>query len=360
MSKLRTQEEYENLIKDKYGDDYTILSQYEGANKKIHVRHNICNREFDKNASKLLSQGCPLCGKDRANEINSKRNKQSTVTTKIFVDRVKQQRGEEYTVLGEYVANEEKILVRHNVCGTEWMVRPHSFLKGTGCPECNKKRQAKLMSKTMKKSLQSFLDEFNEKYENTPYRIVEDSLKDYKNRKSIIKIINIDTNNIYISTPHDALSKFSCPFLLTEVYEHGTFKGLNGILRSSILPWQIDTQKFYNKKCLITNNSTDVVIHHLSKNFNEIRDEVLQENNINIKNIHLLTREQIDKLRNDILDKHYYYGLGVVVNAALHKDFHKKYGVYNNTPDQFIEFAEEHGVFLEKNIENKTLMLKNT
>lgn len=35
-------EEYREIIKEKYGDAYTLLSDYIGAHQKIYVRHNVC------------------------------------------------------------------------------------------------------------------------------------------------------------------------------------------------------------------------------------------------------------------------------------------------------------------------------
>lgn len=45
-------------------------------------------------------------------------------THEQFVEEVRQQRGDEYTVLGQYKGNKTKILMKHNTCGTEWEVRP--------------------------------------------------------------------------------------------------------------------------------------------------------------------------------------------------------------------------------------------
>ena len=44
---------------------------------------------------------------------------------------------DEYSVLGEYVNNKEKILMRHNTCGHEYMVQPNKFLTGRRCPKCS-------------------------------------------------------------------------------------------------------------------------------------------------------------------------------------------------------------------------------
>ena len=47
-----------------------------------------------------------------------------------------------YTILEPYVNANTNILMRHEVCGYEWKVRPNNFIHGGRCPECNKKRPA--------------------------------------------------------------------------------------------------------------------------------------------------------------------------------------------------------------------------
>lgn len=50
--------------------------------------------------------------------------------------------GDEYSVIGEYVNSQTKIMMRHNKCGYEWMVTPNSITQRHGCPQplCCKKR----------------------------------------------------------------------------------------------------------------------------------------------------------------------------------------------------------------------------
>ena len=50
-------------------------------------------------------------------------------TTEEFKNEVFLKYGNEFTVLGEYVGNKEKILVKHNICGNEYLVIPVVFLK---------------------------------------------------------------------------------------------------------------------------------------------------------------------------------------------------------------------------------------
>lgn len=94
-------------------------------------------------------------------------------TTEQFKQEVYERVQNEYTVLGEYVTNKTKILVKHNVCGHEWMVEPSSFLKGTGCPECSHAKQRKTQEQFEKEIFDLVGDEYVVlgKYKNTSTKI---------------------------------------------------------------------------------------------------------------------------------------------------------------------------------------------
>ena len=64
-------------------------------------------------------------------------------TNKKFLQEVYELVGEEYEFLEEYVNATTKILCRHNKCGYEWEITPHSFLQGTRCPDCAKRKSNK-------------------------------------------------------------------------------------------------------------------------------------------------------------------------------------------------------------------------
>jgi predicted Zn-ribbon and HTH transcriptional regulator len=59
-------------------------------------------------------------------------------THKQFVDNIYQLVKNEYTVLGNYINSRTKILMKHNICGHEWYIKPYSFLSGQRCPKCAK------------------------------------------------------------------------------------------------------------------------------------------------------------------------------------------------------------------------------
>lgn len=190
---IYNQEWFLNRIKEKRSDysDYTILSEYQNSHKKVKIRHNTCGNIFYMSPNSFLcGRGCPPCGTlslikkqlktneqinkeiehlhihlvgkytgafnhvlvhcdicnadysvrihdlkehDRCPNCSGRRRK----TQESFEKEVKELvDDDEYTVLGKFTTVHNKILMKHNKCGTEYMVTPHNFLRGKRCPRC--------------------------------------------------------------------------------------------------------------------------------------------------------------------------------------------------------------------------------
>lgn len=72
-------------------------------------------------------------------------------------------RWSEYTVFGEYTGRDNKLLFRHS-CGHEFMMTPHNFSNGHGCPVCARKILAKKISKTKGNKVLSIIENSNGEY----------------------------------------------------------------------------------------------------------------------------------------------------------------------------------------------------
>lgn len=121
----KTHAEFCKEVYELVGKEYTVLSEYKTAIDKVEMRHEACGYVYrTKPATFLSGCRCPKCGGTLK------------MNTEIFVERVNQIVGSEYTVLDEYVNNRTKICMRHNVCNREWKVVPNSFLLGSRCPYC--------------------------------------------------------------------------------------------------------------------------------------------------------------------------------------------------------------------------------
>ncbi|HHX7191427.1 hypothetical protein P9Z94_29415 [Bacillus thuringiensis] len=77
-----------------------------------------------------------------------KKRKGNSITHEPFLTKIYTLVGDEYKVLTTYVSSKEKILMKHTICGNEFIVTPSNFLKGRGCPKCKGKRISMLKTKT--------------------------------------------------------------------------------------------------------------------------------------------------------------------------------------------------------------------
>lgn len=195
MPKKKTHNEYLNEISAKYNCEYEILEEYINTHKAILTKHNECGYQWKARPHDLLAgHGCPICGKEKQSSkrrMNPKEFKErfekisngrikllseyKNIRTKVrlkcikcnhewsatphnilykksscpncygnikkttsqFKQEVYNTVNNEYTVLGEYIGRDEKILIKHNICGNEWLITPDKFLQGRRCPECN-------------------------------------------------------------------------------------------------------------------------------------------------------------------------------------------------------------------------------
>jgi hypothetical protein len=123
----------------------------------------------------------------------------------------------------------------------------------------------------------------------------------------------------------------------------GGITPLSIYLRLHIIEWKIDSLKNNNYKCILTGSSKNIIIHHLYKNFSDIVFETLQILKLPIyKKINKYTEEELFLIQDMCLKLHYSYGLGIVLDKSLHKQFHAIYGVKNNTVEQFNEFRNNY------------------
>lgn len=66
MAKKITYEEVLKNIEEKYGKEYTIVSEYKNAHTDLIVKHNKCGKEFETSYKRLVTDGqrCPNTKKD--------------------------------------------------------------------------------------------------------------------------------------------------------------------------------------------------------------------------------------------------------------------------------------------------------
>ncbi len=184
-----TQENFIKRVYDIYGDKYTILSDYTNQHNKVLVRHNICGYEWWIDPWSLLRKqikNCPLC------------NNKWKRTTDTFKAEVAQLYDNEYEVLGEYKSTNKPILMRHKVCGTEFLRLPREFKKGVRCPKC---RRPNYFENT-----ETFQQRLDEKYSGE-YELLSDY--QYARRKVSVKCKKCGT--VWQVTPDNLMRGHGCP-----------------------------------------------------------------------------------------------------------------------------------------------------
>ena len=178
------------------GDEYTVLGEYIGASDKILMKHNKCGYEYKVKPSMFLQgRRCPKCAG------MMKKN------TDIFKEEVFKLTGDEYTVLGEYISNDTKILMKHNKCGYEYEVKPNSFLQGNRCPYCYENKikldldeDAKICREKRKKrnnKSRKYADNYGQKWYYDDICLLEKYIEEGKTTKEIARLMGRTIASIY-------------------------------------------------------------------------------------------------------------------------------------------------------------------
>lgn len=95
MSRRKTTEEFKEILSEKFGDQFEVLSEYVNNQTKVKMRCNHCGNIIYKRPGKMMSaenEGCYICsGK---NHYKTKETLQKEVDEKY---------PNTYTIIGEYV-----------------------------------------------------------------------------------------------------------------------------------------------------------------------------------------------------------------------------------------------------------------
>ena len=112
----------------------------------------------------------------------------------IFVKKLKLIKPD-YTPLEEWNGSQNKILVRHNKCGTEWKATPNNLLKETwnGCPNCGNMSRSKTQKDKTGNSLDTLITELDNRFPGE-FSIIPGQT--YINNKQNIQFIHKPCGNI--------------------------------------------------------------------------------------------------------------------------------------------------------------------
>jgi len=231
-----TTETFGTKVKSISNNEYEVLGEYINNKTKIKIKHLICKHEWDVRPNDFLKGNrCPQC----AGNIKK--------TTEQFKEEVYQLVNNEYFVLGEYINNHTDILMKHNICNSEYMILPSSFLSDTRCPTCNKIRQIsrnKLGTKMHDQYCNEIYDLYGDKYT---------ILNEYINCKINIKVQHNECNNIFYTNPQYLLKTNVCP-------------NCSGLIKKTTEYFKEEVKLLTNNEyCVLgeyVNSSTNILIKH--------------------------------------------------------------------------------------------------
>lgn len=124
-SKIMSNEEFKQKLKDKYKDEYVVLEKYKGSSVKIKILHKNCGDITMKRPNDLLSgYGCDKC------------NKYHKKYEGDFNEELKNIYGDEYIAIESYKGAHIAIYFKHS-CGTVFKAKPYLMLQQRRkCPKC--------------------------------------------------------------------------------------------------------------------------------------------------------------------------------------------------------------------------------
>lgn len=247
-----------------------------------------------------------------------------------------------YTLLSnEYVNAHEKLNYICNKHPQEIQsINWNNFKSNKGCKFCGIEKQTKQQLLNQEQVFKVFKDK----------GLIICNGEEYKGAHKKIKCICLNHPNIGLNLSYQNISitKFPCKNCYIDAYKGENspkWKGgtslLHDMLRDCILEWKNKSMEYYNYRCIVTGQYFDIV-HHLY-NFNKIVDEVFIELGLKqLKNMSDYTQQQICDIKNALLKKHYNYGYGVPLCNQVHDLYHKLYGKYDNSEEQFKEFNKRY------------------
>lgn len=148
----RSPETYREDFDTIMGNDYVLLSEYTHSREPIKFLHVPCGRAVMRRADNLY-QSCMGCLYCT--------NKGFTKSHEEFVSQVTTRYGNIYEVLGEYVNNKTPIRIRHNVCGKVTRMAPNNLLRAKNHSSCGYCSQSS-GEQAVKRALESIGAEFTE------------------------------------------------------------------------------------------------------------------------------------------------------------------------------------------------------
>lgn len=153
MMARKTQEQFVKEVKERFGSEFEVVSEYVRNNDKVSFRHKDCGLTFERSPSSFFRSGkCPNC--------NGRKNWNTEKVSK----EIKEMTNGEYTLVGKYRSYNEKVSIKHNRCGRTNKVVFYSFLYGVRCPKCSRSKRGFEQRKSQEDFEKEVFDLVGEEY----------------------------------------------------------------------------------------------------------------------------------------------------------------------------------------------------
>ena len=249
----KTTEQFNQEIIEKGNNEYILLSEYKGTNEKVLLKHKNCGHEYYVTPNKFLQgRRCPNCNKFKTKK-----------TTSDFIKEFHEKRGYEYTILGEYKTKNDKITVRHEICGKKFDAIAANLIRTnnpTGCPYCSKNHKY-----TTEEYRNLIKIKFNNEFE---------LMSEYKDKKTEVLIRHNRCNNILVKFPDKIRKDIFCPYCNSSLGEQkiNTYLTNNSysFTIQKIFDDLIDKDFLKYDFCLILENKIILIEYDGQLHFNDI------------------------------------------------------------------------------------------
>lgn len=114
-----------------------------------------------------------------------------------FMDKCSE-RWSEYEMLGEYHNKDTKVLFKHRTCGNEFLMSPHNFKGGHGCPKCALRQKAESLKKAKGNKFLGIINNSDGEYELR---------SEYINYRTPVSVYHRTCGRVFSRIPNTILHK---------------------------------------------------------------------------------------------------------------------------------------------------------
>ena len=182
----KTTEQFKREVKEKFGDEYTVLGEYKDRKTPIKIRHNVCGHTWNPTPGNLLGDRshCKYCSRKKSEGLRSLTPQQVVLRiTNLFNGTIILDNPNEYR-------NGDSYLSYHcTVCDSSNSAMAKNLLQGHGCPTCANKHRNDGTRLTINELKRRIKEKSNGAYEYVSGK--------YENSSSPIVLKHLDCGHTY-------------------------------------------------------------------------------------------------------------------------------------------------------------------